>query len=165
MIILLLPRWRLFVDCTQYLRLSCLMTVDEALSSGWDEDACCNHSLLLSLWKFSLLWPALLTRPGRRVWRVVWRYIGDWSAFLPPVDWLIKSQQLSSCLGGTVCYWLIWWEKEIIRTLKAEKEICDSLKWSEWVWWYTDITEYFMGCSLTETPYCSWLLLLYNVLQ
>ncbi len=145
MIILLLPRWRLFVDCTQYLRLSCLMTVDEALSSGWDEDACCNHSLLLSLWKFSFAVASLLNQTGQTRVEVVWRYIGDWSAFLPPVDWLIKSQQLSSCLVGLVCYWLIWWEKEIIRTLKAEKEI---LWFAEvvWVsWWYTDIYRIFYG--------------------
>lgn len=52
-IILLFPRWRLFVDCTQYLRPSCLMMVDDALGMGWDKGICCNHSLLLSLWKFS----------------------------------------------------------------------------------------------------------------
>lgn len=62
-----------------------------------------------------------------------------------PVDWLIKSQQLSSCLVGLVCYWLIWWEKEIIRTFKAEKEIlwfCEVV----WVsWWCADIYGIFYG--------------------
>lgn len=153
MIILLLPRWRLFVDCAQYLRLSCLMMVDEALSFSWDEDVCRNHSLLLSLWKFSFC----SDQPAKPDWAdmcggglEVHRRLECFSFPL-----LIDSSNPNSYLA-------VWWDlfaidwfdgrKKSLGHSKQRRKSCDSLKWSEWVDDTQTFTAYFMGCSLTETP-------------
>jgi len=146
-IILLLPRWRLFVDCAQYLRLSCLMMVEEALSSGWDERVCRNHSLLLALWKFSFC----SDQPAKPDWPDTCG--GTLKSFSFPL--LIDSSNPNSYLA-------VWWDlfaidwfdgrKKSLGHSKQRRKSCDSLKWSEWVDDTQTFTAYFMGCSLTETP-------------
>ncbi len=131
--------------------------------SRWGLELRLGRRCLLQSQPFTLLMKiqfavaSLLNQTGQTRVEVVWRYIGDWSAFLPPVDWLIKSQQLSSCLVDLFA--IDWFDgrKKSLEHWKQRRKSCDSLKWSEWVDDTQTFTEYFMGCSLTETPYCSWL--------
>lgn len=63
---------------------------------------------------------SLLTQTGNSRTEVIWRCVRHWSAFLSP-SWLTHQiWTVVCCLLGLVCYWLVWWEKEIIRAFKAE---------------------------------------------
>lgn len=73
---------------------------------------------------------------------------------------LIDSSNPNSSLAVWRDLFTIDWfdgRKKSLGHWKQRRKSCDSLKGSEWVDDTQTFTEYFMGCSLTETPYCSWL--------
>lgn len=108
------------------------MMEDEALGFEWDKDICRNHSLLLSLWKFSFCCgqPANPNRPLACGGDPEVRETLECFSFPFLIDSSNPNSYLAVCLDVFAIDWFDGRKKSLGHS-KPKRKSCDSVEWSE----------------------------------